>query len=110
VNEHQKNAYRYLLYWAMLDIRNRCQPRGGESINPFEWHRQYRASRVAGAIADWLHNLGAFAARDFEGFDEQWFWDEHSRLCERFPDADLQHFRRAYEQRLSRATNVQSQT
>ena len=92
MSEQQKNAYRHLLYWAMLDIRIRCQPYGRPSINPFEWYRRYRAGLIAGAIADWLHNLAGFAAYDFEGFDEKRFWDEHSGLCKRFPDADLEHF------------------
>src|SRR5262245_45011111 len=97
MNEQQKNAYRLLLYWAMLEIRIRCQSYGPQSINPFEWYRRYRAGRIAGAIADWLHNLASFAAYDFDGFDEKWFWDEHSRLCKRFPDADLQHFLENYK-------------
>ena len=51
LNQHEKAAYRYLLYQAMLDIRNLCQSRGSESWNPLEWWRQYRRSRVAGALA-----------------------------------------------------------
>ena len=110
MNEHQKNAYRYLLYWAMLDIRNQCQSRGRESFSPLEWRRQYQRSRTAGAVADWLHNLASYSANDFERFDEEWFWREHSHLCARFPGGDLEHYRRAYDRRLSELSNVQSQT
>jgi hypothetical protein len=35
----------------------------------------------AGAIADWLHNLAMFSARDFRGFDEQLFWKEFETIC-----------------------------
>jgi hypothetical protein len=52
LNDQEKAAYRHLVYRAMLNIRNLCQSRGSESCNPFEWWRQYRRSRVAGALAD----------------------------------------------------------
>lgn len=72
----QKAAYRMLIYRAQIDIRNLCQSRGHPSRNPLRWWRQYRRSRLAGALADWLHNLALFSALDFEGFSEDWFWRE----------------------------------
>jgi len=69
----QKSAYRYLLYLAMLDIRIYCQSRGEPSADPAVRERQYHSSRIAGAIADWLHNLALAAADDFERFDEDAF-------------------------------------
>jgi hypothetical protein len=86
LNDREKAAYRHVLYQAMVDIRNLCQSRGSESWNPFEWWRQYRRSLVAGALADWLHNLAAFASRDFEGFSADWFWREYANLGKRLPD------------------------
>lgn len=97
MNDETKAAYRRLLYLAMVDIRNLCQSRGGASWNPLEWRRQNRRGRVAGALADWLHNLAHFSARNFERFDEQWFWAEHSRLCQRFPSQKLESFRDQYD-------------
>lgn len=44
-----------------------------------------RASR-AGAVADWLHNLAMYAADDFEGFREDWFWQHYERMVERHGD------------------------
>ncbi len=76
----EKSAYRNLLYWAMLDIRNLCQSRGPESRNPLKTWRQYRDSRLAGALADWLHNLAQHAATDFNRFDTEWFWREYDGL------------------------------
>lgn len=74
--EHRrKQAYRYLLYRAMLDIRPICwMPLG--SFNPFRWKETAGRVRRAGVIADWLHNLALFSALDFERFDEDWFWRE----------------------------------
>jgi hypothetical protein len=56
LDAHRQNAYRHLLYMAMLDIRVLCQSRGPASANPFEWWRAYRRSREAGALADLLHD------------------------------------------------------
>ncbi|HLX64278.1 MAG TPA: hypothetical protein VKX17_23600 [Planctomycetota bacterium] len=100
LSENKKAAYRGLLYHAMLDIRNLCQSRGKASYNPFEWKRQYRSSRVAGAIADWLHNLAKFSAEDFEGFDEDWFWREFELFRER---KNLFDYRRIFNDELARS-------
>ena len=104
LNDQEKAAYRYLLYRAMVDIRNLCQSRGSESWSPLEWWRQYRRSRVAGALADWLHNLAAFASRDFEGFSADWFWQEYANLGKRLPDVGPSgyDYRLRYEEQLAR--------
>ena len=83
LSQSEKRAYRSLLHWGMLDIRMLCQNRGPESRNPILWRRQYRKSRVAGALADWLHHLAQSAAADFVDFDPDWFWREYDTLCAR---------------------------
>ena len=93
MDELHRNAYRNLLYRAMIDIRTLCQSRNSASRNPFEWYRQYHRSRVAVALADWLHNLAMYAARDFESFDEELFWQAYERVLIRFPNSVLQHYR-----------------
>lgn len=85
----------------MLAIRNGCQSRGRESLSPLEWRRQYRRSRVAGAVADWLHNLAQFSSLDFVHFDEQRFWKEHSHLCQRFPGEQLERYREIFDEHLA---------
>jgi hypothetical protein len=106
VNDHTKNAYRHLIYVALLAIRNGCQSRDRESGNPFEWRRQYRRSRIAGAIADWLHNLAQFSSLDFTRFDEQRFWQEHAALCRRFPGASLERYREIFDDYLSGRVSI----
>ena len=106
LTDQQKAAYRYLLYWAMLDIRNKCQPRLKESQNPLEWRRQYRQSRAAGAVADWLHNLALYSAGDFGNLDEPGFWREYEFMAKKFGDVDFGHYRDAYERRLTELTNA----
>jgi hypothetical protein len=100
----EKSAYRNLLYWAMLDIRMLCQSRGPESCNPLKVWRQYRESRLAGALADWLHNLAQHAATDFDRFDTEWFWREYSYLCRDYQQVGAgkwMDYRKRYEQHVT---------
>ena len=97
MDEKTKAAYRHLLYVAMIAIRNDCQSRGRESANPFKWRRQYRRSRVAGATADWLHNLAQYSSLDFVRFDGQQFWSEHGHLCRQFPGERLERYREIFD-------------
>ncbi|HEX3623840.1 MAG TPA: hypothetical protein VH280_00285 [Verrucomicrobiae bacterium] len=96
LTEHQIGAYRYLLYWALLDFRDKCQPRRKESLNPVEWRRQYQDSRAA-AVAD---NLALYSASDFCAFDEEWFWKEFEGMRRHFFQVDFEHYRTAFERRL----------
>src|SRR3954454_18998431 len=48
-------------------------------LNPFYWWRHSRRIRIAGAIAEWLHNLAFFSATHFEHFDEDRFWHDYQR-------------------------------
>ncbi len=103
LTEHEKAAYRYLLYQAMLDIRILCQPRLSISIR--EWRRQYRNSRIAGRTANWLHNLAHCSVNDFHGFDAYWFWQEYDDLSKRFIEfssGNWMDYRRRYSDHLAR--------
>lgn len=85
MNEGRKRAYRSLVYRAMLDIRT--QFRWGQvSWNPRQIWTQYQRSRRVGALANWLHNLALYSQDDFQGFREDWFWEEYERFKTRFPE------------------------
>lgn len=98
MDERRKNAYRYLLYWAMLDIRPIAWLRLG---NPLRWPDEVRRIRRAGALADWLHNLALFSSLDFARFDEEWFWRDGRSLEARYPGLDLERYRRIFEDHLA---------
>ena|SRR5688572_12643271 len=105
LTDAEKNAYRRLLYWTMLHTRDFCQPRARISYNPLVWWKQYRQGRIAGALADWLHNLAAFAANDFTGFNANWFWNEYDGLCKRVDQVGpgkYIDYRKRYEEHLAR--------
>lgn len=85
LSEVEKRAYRSLLYYAMLDIRRLCRSGVPASKNPFQIWRQYHRSRLAGALADWLHNLALHSAEGLTKFNAEWFWDDFEVLRRRYP-------------------------
>jgi hypothetical protein len=96
MDQHRKYAYRYILYWAMVEIRSiRWLP----WLNPFFWRRNIRRVRALGELAEWLHNMAAFACRDFSGFDEQRFWNEFEYFCSKYPE--LKHYRSLFDNALT---------
>ena len=99
MDEQRKNAYRYLLYRAMLSIRPLSWMSRGwfRAWNPFYWRREGQRIRYAGAVADWLHNMAAFSSRDFEGFNEVWFWLDFERLRSDYPQFKVELYRSEFE-------------
>jgi|SRR4051812_1355005 hypothetical protein len=101
MDDQRKYAYRYVIYWAMLEIRMlRWQAsRPLRLLNPVALYRVWRNALRAGAIAEWLHNAAYFSTVDFEGFREDWFWNEHDRLVKEFGDG--WNYRSVFESRLT---------
>jgi hypothetical protein len=99
VDANRKYAYRFLLYWAMLDIRSIEWLRWTtlRMLNPLSWREQIRRIRRAGALANWLHNLALFSALDFERFDEARFWHDLETVCKRYPEYGLVNYRSFFE-------------
>jgi hypothetical protein len=105
LSDAEKSAYRNLLYHAMLDVRMLCQSRGRETRNPIKIWQQYKRSRLAGALADWLHNLAQHAATDFNSFDTEWFWREYDGLTQLYSEVKTHQwmdYRARYEEHLSK--------
>jgi hypothetical protein len=105
MDEPRKHAYRWLLYWAMLDIRPLLWIGGGwrQRWNPWCWWSCSRQVRCAGAIADWLHNLALSSALDFAQFDEEWFWRDYQWMLDNHPGCGLERYRMVFEERMSPA-------
>ncbi len=99
MDEQRKMAYRYLLYWAMLDLRplQWLGGRGWRAWSPIHSRAPARRVRRAGAIADWLHNLARYSAHDFRGFNEEWFWRDYESARSRYPDFGLERYRDQFE-------------
>jgi len=100
MDEDRKNAYRSLLYWAMLDIG------GGISGSRLSFHpraiwRGYLLARRSGNLANWLHNLALYSSREFKGFKEDWFWRDYEGFKHRYPD-HWTDYREEFEAELSR--------
>ncbi|NBV23770.1 MAG: hypothetical protein EBS05_17860 [Proteobacteria bacterium] len=96
----------------MLDVRYLCQPRSRKSRSPLVWRKQYLQGRLAGALADWLHNLAQHAATEFSSFDTDWFWEEYDGLCLQFADqvgaGKWMDYRDRYTRHLAKQDAVQS--
>ena len=104
MDDATKNAYRYLLYWSILEIRQVAWMRF-RWWRPLRWRRNFQYMRYAGDIADWLHNLAAYSSLDFAGFREDWFWSEYERLKERYGITEAGVYREAFQKRLSELKN-----
>lgn len=102
--EKRQEAYRHLLFWAMLWFR----VIGGEirltfSLNPMKWYtwfRKHYSLQAVEEVANWLHNLAGAAISaplELDEAFEDWFWKEHVRLCKRFPLAKLEFFREEFD-------------
>jgi hypothetical protein len=91
----KKRAYRWLLYKAMLDIRpiRWIGGRWRQRLNRLCWWSQSQQVRVAGAIADWLHNLAHYSAEDFVRFDEEHFWRDNEWFLANYTDERLKWYR-----------------
>ena len=105
MDEQRKNAYRYLLYWAMLNLRMLAwsAPRWWQWFNPFVWRRQSRVLGYVGELADWMHNMASSASADFKGFNEAWFWEDLEVLQQRYPEFHPTRYRGRFDERIAEA-------
>src|SRR5688572_22055593 len=97
MDDRRKNAYRYVVYWAMLEIRPLhwvIKP-PWRLLNPLRAYRVWRKAQYAGLVAEWLHNVAHFSSFDFDQFDEARFCQEYEYLLKRFPEASI--YRRVFD-------------
>ena len=108
MERRRKQAYRYLLYHAMLDIRP-ITWMSLRFLNPFCWRKTAAQIRRAGVIADWLHNLAFFSAIDFDRFDEDLFWDDFRQCENRHPEFQLTIYKDVFERELNNDGHIKAQ-
>ena len=100
MKKSQKQAYRFLLYWGYVEIR------------PIQWSftgliflfrpvSTIRYIQQNGALADWLHNLALYSTLDFEGFDEDRFWEDGVYFGKKHPET-YERYKLLYEQELAK--------
>lgn len=88
MDEARKAAFRQILYSAMLEMRAHRPVSSLDERSMLRWLKFpacFRRVRELQDLADALHNLALFAARDFDHFDEAWFWKDMARLEQRHP-------------------------
>ena len=87
MDENRKDAYRYLLYRAMLDIRK--LQREDPVYTPM----------VMAELANWLHSLAYFSCIEFDGFKEDMFW-RRGYFSTNYPDI-YSEYRQLFTARLN---------
>ena len=103
MSHHRKLAYNHLLYWAMLEIRGiQWIGYGRWRLRwfwPGFWISEIRRVQYCGALADALHNLAMFSAHDYDGFNEEGFWEWFESLKRYQPEAP-RYYRNHFERHL----------
>ena len=95
MNDSKKRAYRSLLYYVITDIRVICWDQS--LIDPIP-----EPLKQIEYLVDWVHNLAAFSASDFEKFNEEWFWQDG-------PGVNVTHYRKQFNEILSRYEGLNSE-
>ena len=98
MDETRKGAYRRLLYYAMLDVRAACM----YFDLPDSTCDSIIDVRRAGMLAHWLHNLASFSSRDFEDFDETWFWRDFRDYSAQHPEYHRDKYKELFEKELEK--------
>ncbi|WP_169515035.1 hypothetical protein [Hymenobacter norwichensis] len=102
MDANRKNAYRYLLYQFLIEVRTVPVPPSPQPFDTatFEWlaKRNY----YTGAVAYQLHNFGLAVANDFTDFDEEHFWAGLEHFSNQNPEIPLAtRYRTVFERRLA---------
>lgn len=106
MDANRKNAYRYLLYQFLIEVRTVPIPPSPQKFDTatFEWltKRNY----YTGAVAYRLHNFALAAADDFIDFDEEHFWAGLEHFSRQNPEIPIAaRYRTVFERRLAELSN-----
>ena len=96
MDSQRQEAYRHLLYTALLHLR--AGPRDVVWWSPASWRRTASELRQHKALADCFHNLALFSVRDFERFDEELFWQDVARLGQAHGSELVDRYRRIFDE------------
>ncbi|WP_309714685.1 hypothetical protein [Armatimonas sp.] len=93
---NRKFAYRYLLYWAVVEARNL----GSQATCGGLGQIPQRLTAAEGAFKrnEAVHNLAYYSALDFVGFDDERFWRDIGSCGEK----TTQHWKSLWEDQLTR--------
>lgn len=94
----RERAYRLLLSVGLLHVKwdLACLYRGF-SWRPWRFSRQGRSARGGSHRAAAFHNLAIFAAQEFRGFSEEWFWRGVDRFSRDYPESAWSNYRGMFD-------------
>ena len=88
----RQEAYRHLLYVALIDLRSGQW--GWPWWSPRSWCGARRELHRVKAMAHCFRNLADFSVREFEGFEEEAFWRDIDSVGKTFGPASVERYRR----------------
>ena len=94
----RKEAYRHLLYVAVLDMR--CSPPRPRWRSLARWREIYGETCRVKDLAHAFHNLALYSRGDFEGFDETMFWRDLDCAVRDYRDRSDFDFRKIFNEYL----------
>jgi hypothetical protein len=95
----RKEAYRHLIYVAMLDMR--CSPPTARWWSLSRWKAIYAETLRVKELANTFHNIARYSARNFDGFDETRFWKDIDCVASQWRDPVDYDYRKIFEQYLA---------
>ena len=101
MTEDKKFALRNVIERNLNTISACCELSGFRFYSPISWLKHYKELKAAGLFARWLQKLAFYSSVNFEGFDEEIFWQEYELICKKFPNTFVMT-KRFYEQNLQR--------
>lgn len=103
IDEARRRAYIVVLSAGLLHLKwdLACCLGGVSWWNPRAFLHQIRRVRIAAWRASALHNLAIEASRDFDHFDEEWFWEGVRSFETRCPDFIWGHYRSMFDRCLA---------
>ena len=106
MNEIRKNAYRYLLYQFLIEIRTVPIPPNTQESSATYNESLAKHHYYAGAVAYQLHNFALASANNFKDFSEAHFWAGLEHFSESNPEIPIHaRYRKVFERRLAELEN-----
>jgi len=85
ITAHKKFALRAVIEMGLRTVSICCELEAFRIYDLRSWLRCYRLAKTMSAFTRWFQKLASFSSIDFEGFDEDIFWQEYQLLSKKFP-------------------------
>jgi hypothetical protein len=108
LTDDRKFALRTVIEMGLCTVSICCELESLRIYDLRSWLKYYHLAKTIKAFTRWLQKLAFFSSINFEGFDENIFWQEYQSLCKKFPNNPFMMTKHFYEQNLQRITGKSS--